>query len=113
MYRNKVKIGIPYVFHEFAFFSPKQFDEPVALEDKDMLFKLKICTNSNRVFTGPFFMECMSEYEVPPKELKQMLNMVNDTPGLIICCEEYTITDDHNALWQYYGPVVQRQRQAT
>jgi hypothetical protein len=105
MYRRKVRKGTPYTFQEFAFYSPKQFDEPVPIEEKDMLFKLKICTNSNRVFTGPFFMECISQHEVTEKELKKMLKMVNETPGLIIYGEEYTITDDYNGLWKYYGKV--------
>ena len=95
--------GKPYTFHEFAFFSPKQFDEPVPVEEKDMLFKLKICTNSDRAFTGPFFDECIGEHEVTQRELKQMLKMVNETPDLIMYGLEYTIIDDHNALWKYYG----------
>ena len=103
MYRRKTRKGLPYTFQEFAFFSPKQFDASVPVEEKDMLFKLKICTNSNRVFSGPFFMECAVQHEVTEKELKKMLKMVNETPGLIIYGEEYTITDDYNGLWKYYG----------
>jgi len=100
--KRKIR-GKPYTFHEFAFFSPKQFDEPVAVEEKDMLFKLKICTNSGRVYTGPFYDECVGEHEIANAELKKMLQIVNETPGLIMYGQEYTITDDYNALWKYYG----------
>ena len=103
MYYRKKRKGLPYTFQELAFFSPKQFDAPVPVEEKDMLFKLKICTNSNRVFSGPFFMEGVGQYEVTEKELKKMLKIVNETPDLIMYCEEYTITDDFNGLWKYYG----------
>jgi hypothetical protein len=95
--------GKPYTFQEFAFFSPKQFDEPVSIEEKDSLFNLKICTNSSRVFTMPFFSETVGQQEVTEKELKKMLKLINETPGLIIYGEEYTITDDYNGLWKYYG----------
>lgn len=100
--RKKIR-GKPYTFQEFAFFSPKQFEEPVPVEEKDSLFNLKICTNSNRVFTMPFFGEAVGVQEITQKELKQMLEIVNETPGLIIYGEEYTITDDFNGLWKYYG----------
>jgi hypothetical protein len=40
---------------------------------------------------------------VTQRELKQMLKMVNETPDLIMYGLEYTIIDDHNALWKYYG----------
>jgi hypothetical protein len=103
MYHRKKRKGLPYTFQEFAFFSPKQFDALVPVEEKDMLFKLMICTNSNRVFSGPFFMEGVGQYEVTEKELKKMLKIVNETPDLIMYCEEYTITDDYNGLWKYYG----------
>jgi len=103
MYRRKIRKGLPYTFQEFAFFSPKQFDELVPIEEKDSLFNLKICTNSNRVFTMPFFGETVGQQEVTEKELKKMLKLINETPGLIIYGEEYTITDDLNGLWKYYG----------
>jgi hypothetical protein len=103
MYHRKKRKGLPYTFQEFAFFSPKQFAELVPVEEKSMLFKLKICTNSNRVFSGPFFMEGVGQYEVTEKELKKMLKIVNETPDLIMYGEEYTITDDYNGLWKYYG----------
>jgi hypothetical protein len=32
-----------------------------------------------------------------------MLKIVNETPDLIMYGEEYTITDDCNGLWKYYG----------
>jgi hypothetical protein len=103
MHRRKKVKGKPYTFHEFVFFSPKQFDEPVSIEEKKSLFNLKICINSNRVFTVPFFNECVGEQEATNKELKQMLEVINETPGLIIYGEEYTIYDDCNGLWKYYG----------
>lgn len=103
MHHRKKRKGLPYIFQEFAFFSPKQFDALVPVEEKDMLFKLKICTNSNRVFSGPFFMESAVQHEVTEKELKKMLKIVNETPDLIMYGEEYTITDDCNGLWKYYG----------
>lgn len=103
MRHRKKRKGLPYTFQEFAFFSPKQFAVLVPVQEKDMLFKLKICTNSNRVFSGPFFMESTVQHEVTEKELKKMLKIVNETPDLIMYCEEYTTTDDYNGLWKYYG----------
>lgn len=100
---RRIKKGLPYTFHVFVFFSPKQFEKAVEIEDKEFLFKLKICTNSGRVFTGPFIDEVVGEYEIDNKELKEMLTIVNETPGLIIYGFEYTITDDYNGLWKYYG----------
>lgn len=103
MPRKRIFRGKPYTFHEFAFFAPHKFDENVAVEEKVMLFKLKICTNSGRVFSGPFYNECVGEYELKNSELKKMLEIVNQTPGLIMYGEEYTINDDYNGLWKYYG----------
>ena len=82
-FRKKIR-GKPYVFQVFVFFSPKQFDKPVEIEEKDFLFKIKICTNSNRAFTGPFIDEVVGEYELSNKELKKMLEIVNETPELTI-----------------------------
>lgn len=101
-FRKKIR-GKPFTFQEFVFFSPEQFDDPVKIEEKDFLFKLKICTNSNRVFTGPFIDEVIGEYEISNKELRKMLEIVNETPGLIMYGFEYTLTDDMNGLWKYYG----------
>jgi len=95
--------GKPYTFQEFLFFSPNQFDKLVDIEEKDFIYKLKICTNSGRIFTGPFFNDVVGEYEITNKELKEILEMVNDTPGMIIYGVEYTINDDFNGLWKYYG----------
>lgn len=100
---KRIKKGLPYTFHEFAFFSPQQFDTNVEVEEKDYLFKLKICTNTGKVLTGPFFMEVVGEEEVSNSELKKMLEIINNTPNLIIYGEEYTIYDDCNQLWKYYG----------
>lgn len=95
--------GKPYTFHEFVFFSPAQFDSKEELEDRDFICRIKICVNSNRVFTGPLIGECIGEFEMTNKELKQLLDLVYNTPGLIIYGREYTINDDYNALWRYYG----------
>lgn len=103
MFRRKVKKGLPYTFQEFAFFSPRQFDKLVELEDKEFITKIKICTNSNRCFSGPFFNESVGEYELTNKEVKEIIKLVDETPGLIIYGIEYTITDDYNGLWKYYG----------
>lgn len=103
MYRRKKVRGKPYIFQEFAFYSPQQFDKLVPIEEKDFLFKIKVCVNSNRVFTGPFLDETVGEYEITIRELNKMLEIVNETKGLIIYGFEYTITDDFNGLWKYYG----------
>ena len=95
--------GKPYTFQEFAFFSPRQFDKPVEVEDKDFIFKLKICVNSGRMFSGPFFRETVGEYEVTERDLKKVFEIVDNTPGIIIYGVEYTIYDDFNGLWKYYG----------
>jgi hypothetical protein len=103
MARTRIKKGAPFTFQEFVFFSPDQFDEKVEVDEKNCLFKLKICTNTNRVFYGPFFKECIGQEEVSNSELKKMLEMINETPNLIIYGEEYTIHDDFNGLWKIYG----------
>jgi len=103
MYRRKIKKGLPYSFEEFIFFSPRQFDKPVDIEEKEFICKIKVCTNSNRCFTGPFIDETVGEYELSNKEVKDIIKFVDETPGLIIYGIEYTITDDYNGLWRYYG----------
>ena len=103
MYRRKVKRGLPYTFQEFAFYSPRQFDKNVEVEDKEFITKIKICTNSNRCFSGPFFNESVGEYELTNKEVKEILELEEQTPGRIIYGIEYTINDDYNGLWKYYG----------
>ena len=103
MARTRVKKGNPYTFHEFAFFSPKQFDKNVEVEEKDFLFKLKVCVNTGKVITGPFYRDVIGEESVSNSELKKMLEIVNETHDLIIYGEEYTIFDDFNSLWKYYG----------
>jgi len=108
--RRRLWQGTPYTFNEFVFFSPKQFDDAVQYEDKDFLFKIKICTNSGRAYTGPFIDDVTGEYEVNNRELKKMLHMVNETPGLIMCGTEYTIHDSTvDGLHQYYGKQVKPQ----
>lgn len=100
---KRIKKGLPYTFQEFAFYSPRQFDKPVEIEDKEFIATIKICTNSNRCFSGPFFNESVGQYELTNKEVKEIMELVDKTPGLIIYGIEYTITDDENGLWKYYG----------
>ena len=100
---KRIKKGLPYTFQEFAFFSPRQFNKQVEVEDKDFITKIKICTNSNRCFTGPFFNESVGEYELTNNEINEILRLVEETPELVIYGIEYTIYDDYNGLWKYYG----------
>jgi hypothetical protein len=106
MYSKRVQGGVPWTFQELIFFSPRQFNEPEPLEFKDFIYYLKICVNSGRVFTGAFFGESIDQGEVDEKTLKQVLKMVNETPDIIICGQEYTIYDETNSLNIYYGQVL-------
>lgn len=103
MYTKKVQKGVPWVFQELVFFSPRQFDEPEPLETKDFIYYLKICVNSGRVFTGAFFGDIIDQSEVGEKTLNHVLKLVNETPDIIICGQEYTIYDETNSLDRYYG----------
>lgn len=103
MARKRISRGKPYTFQEFVFFSPAQFDSKLPIEEREFILRIKVCVESGRVFTGPFIDEVVGEYEILKKELKQMLDMVNETPGMIMYGFEYTINDDFNSLWKYYG----------
>ena len=100
---KRIKQGKPFTFHEFLFFSPRQFDQPLQLADKEFIYRLKICTNSGRCFTGPFVDEVIGEEEITEKELKQVLKLVEETPGIIITGREYTRYDDYGGLQKLYG----------
>lgn len=100
---SRIGKGKPFVFHEFAFFSPKQFDKPVEIQDKDFLFKIKICNNSGRVFTGPFMNEVIGEEEIGDTELNKMMELVNNTPNIIMYGTENILHDDSGGLQRYYG----------
>jgi len=100
---KRIKQGEPYVFQEFIFFSPQQFDEPVEIEDKKFIFRLKVCVNSGRCFTGPFIEDVIGEEEITKKEFNQLMEMVKDTPGIIFTGREYTIYNDYGGLEKYYG----------
>jgi len=100
---RRIKQGAPFVFQELVFFSPRQFDQPLELEDKEFIFRLKVCVNSGRCFTGPFHDEVIGEEEVSEKELKALLKMVNETPGMIITGKEYIRFDDYGGLKKLYG----------
>jgi hypothetical protein len=95
--------GKPFTFQEFVFFSPRQFDNNKEIDEKEFITKIKICTNSNRAFTGPFINETVGQYELNNKELNKILDLVYNTPGIIIYSFEYTINYDYNGLWRYYG----------
>ena len=100
---KRIKQGKPYTFHEFLFFSPGQFDIPLELADKEFIYRLKICTNSGRCFTGPFVEEVIGEQEITKTEVNKVLDMVNNTPGIIIVGMEYVRYDDLGGLGRYYG----------
>ncbi|NBP01556.1 MAG: hypothetical protein EBU90_15735 [Proteobacteria bacterium] len=100
---RRIKQGQPYVFQELVFFSPRQFDEPVELEDKEFIFRLKVCTNSGRCFTGPFYNEVIGEEELTKKEFNNLMDMVHNTPGIIITGKEYVRYDDYGGLKKIYG----------
>jgi hypothetical protein len=114
MYKKKIELGEPFVFQEFFIFSPRQFNDKRELEEKDFVAKIKVCLNSDRVFTGPFYDSSAMQSELTKKELNQILDMVYNTPEMIIVGQEYALHDEHNVLRDYYvGPVAQRQRQTT
>lgn len=100
---KRIKKGEPFLFQELVFFSPRQFNEPVELEEKEFIFRLKVCVNSGRCFTGPFYNEVIGEEELTKKEFKFLMEMVNETPGIIITGKEYTRFDDYGGLKRIYG----------
>jgi len=100
---KRIKQGAPFVFQELVFYSPRQFDQPLEVQDKEFIYRLKICVNSGRCFTGPFFDEVIGEEEITEKELKSVLNLVENTPGIIITGREYIRYDDYGGLKKLYG----------
>jgi len=100
---KRIKKGEPYTFHELVFFSPRQFEQPLELQDKEFIYRLKICVNSGRCFTGPFVDEVIGEYEIDNNELKDVLNFIDNTPGIIITGREYVRFDDYGGLKKLYG----------
>lgn len=100
---KRIKQGKSFVFHEFLFFSPRQFEQPLELADKEFIYRLKICTISGRCFTGPFVDEVIGEEEITEKELKQVLKLVEQIPGIIITGREYIRYDDYGGLDKLYG----------
>lgn len=100
---KRIKKGEPYLFQELVFFSPRQFDQLLPYEDKEFIFRLKVCANSGRCFTGPFHDEVIGEEELTDKEVKNLLNMIENTPGIIITGKEYTRFDDYGGLKKLYG----------
>ena len=100
---KRIKQGKPFTFHEFLFFSPRQFEQPLELADKEFIYRLKICVESGRCFTGPFVDEVIGEEEITQKELKQVLKLVEETPGVIITGREYIRYDDYGGLQKLYG----------
>jgi len=100
---KRIKQGAPFVFQELVFYSPRQFEQPLEIQDKEFIYRLKICVNSGRCFTGPFFDEVIGEEEITEKELKSVLNLVENTPGIIITGREYIRYDDYGGLKKLYG----------
>ena len=100
---KRIKQGEPFTFQELVFFSPRQFDEPVELEEKEFIFRLKVCVNSGRCFTGPFYNEVIGEEELTKTDLKKLMEMIDNTPGIIITGKEYLRFDDLDGLKRYYG----------
>lgn len=103
MYKKKVKLGEPFVFQEFYIFTPRQFNDKKELEEKDFVAKIAVCLNSDRVFTGPFYGDSAMQSEITKKELNQLLDMVYNTPEMIIVGDEYTLYDKCNVLRDYYS----------
>jgi len=100
---KRIKKGEPFVFQELVFFSPRQFDQPLEIQDKEFIFRLKVCVNSSRCFTGPFYDEVIGEEELTKEEVDNVLDMVNKTPGIIITGREYTRFDDYGGLKKLYS----------
>ena len=100
---KRIKQGAPFVFQELVFYSPRQFEQPLDIQDKEFIYRLKICVNSGRCFTGPFFDEVIGEEEITEKEFKSVLNLVENTTGIIITGREYVRYDDYGGLKKLYG----------
>jgi hypothetical protein len=105
MFNRKPK-GEFYYFEEFTVYSPKQFNNNLSLEDKDITFYIKVCTNSNRAFTCPFphIDNTVGTEELNNKEVKKIVDFINNTPEAIVYTSEYSIENvDGRRLEQYYG----------
>lgn len=100
---KRIKQGAPFTFQELVFFSPRQFNEPVELQEKEFIFRLKVCVNSGRCFTGPFYDEVVGEEEISQKQFKDLMQLVHNTPGIIITGKEYVRYDDYGGLKRIYG----------
>jgi hypothetical protein len=105
MYKKK-SVGEVYSFEEFTIYSPKQFNNNLSLEDKDITFYIKVCTNSNRAFTCPFphIDNTVGTTELTKKEVNDIVEFINKTPEAILYTSEYSIENvDERRLEQYYG----------
>jgi hypothetical protein len=105
MYKKK-PVGEVYSFEEFTVYSPKQFNNNLSLEDKDITFYIKVCTNSNRAFTcpHPHIDNTVGTTELTNKEVKSIVEFINKTPEAIVYTSEYSIENvDRRRLEQYYG----------
>jgi Glu-tRNA(Gln) amidotransferase subunit E-like FAD-binding protein len=105
MFKRKPK-GDLFCFEEFTVYSPKQFNNNLSLEDKDITFYIKVCTNSNRAFTCPFphIDKTVGIEELSKKEVKKIVDFINNTPEAIVYTSEYSIENiDGRRLEQYYG----------
>jgi hypothetical protein len=99
-------VGEVYHFEEFTVYSPKQFNNNLSLEDKDITFYIKVCTNSNRAFTCPMphIDNTVGTTELSNKEIKSIVEFINKTPEAILYTSEYSIVNDGGrCLEQYYG----------
>lgn len=99
-------VGEVYHFEEFTVYSPKQFNNNLSLEEKDITFYIKVCTNSNRAFTCPMphIDNTVGTTELSNKEIKSIVEFINKTPEAILYTSEYSITNDAGRrLDQYYG----------
>jgi hypothetical protein len=105
MYRKRT-VGEVYSFEEFTVYSPKQFNNNLSLEDKDITFYIKVCTNSNRAFTCslPHIDNTVGTSELTNREVDDIVEFINKTPEAIVYTSEYSIENvDGRRLEQYYG----------
>ena len=105
MFRGKPRVEM-YHFEEFSVYSPKQFHNDLSIEDKDVTFYIKVCTNSNRAFTCPFphIDNTVGSEELSNKEIKKIIDFINNTPEAIVYTSEYCIENvDGRKLELYYG----------
>ena len=107
---NRKAPGEVYSFEEFTVYSPKQFNNNLSLEDKDITFYMKVCTNSNRVFTCPYphIDNTAGTTELTNKQVKNIIEFIHKTPEAIVYTSEYSVKDDGSKrLKQYYGKIDQ------